>query len=200
MVDNPEHLLPSRVNQLVILVADDEPIIRNIARIVLEREGYFILTAGDGEEALLLSRVYPGTIHLFLTDVGMPKLDGLQLRERLREERPAAGIVLMSGRIDMDAEQGLRKPFGPDVLKERVRLMLLTNWIKGCGECQRLWREYSIATVRHIELEEDLQVAAVLRASKLKVQVETASQQRNHSQQAISQHEQEAHGASSSEA
>ena len=120
-MDNPEHLLPSRVNQLVILVADDEPMIRNIARIVLEREGYFILTAGDGEEALLLSRAYPGTIHLFLTDVEMPKLDGFQLRERLREERPDTKELLMSGQVHLAGEKAfLPKPFGPDILKERV--------------------------------------------------------------------------------
>jgi DNA-binding response OmpR family regulator len=124
-MDNSEHLLS---DQLVILLVDDEPTIRNITRIVLENEGYLILTAADGEEALLLSRTFPGAIHLLLTDVEMPRLNGLQLRERLREERPATRVLLMSGKVGMAAEQAfLPKPFGPDVLKERVRQMLLSN-------------------------------------------------------------------------
>jgi DNA-binding response OmpR family regulator len=125
-MDNPERLLSSCADQLVILIVDDEPVIRNIVRVALEEEGYFILTAADGEEALLLSRTFPGAIHLLLTDVQMPKLNGLQLRERLREERPATRVLLMSGRVGMAAEQAfLAKPFSRDVLKERVRRMLL---------------------------------------------------------------------------
>jgi CheY-like chemotaxis protein len=195
-VDNSEHRLSSCAEQLVILLVDDEPMIRDITRVVLEGEGYFILTAADGEEALLVSRTFPGAIHLLLTDVEMPRLNGLQLRERLREERPATRALLMSGKVGMTAEQAfLPKPFGADAVKARVRQMLLTNLITRCGECQRLWREYSITTARHFELEEELKVAAVPRASELKVLVETAARQRDHSRQAISQHEEEAHGA-----
>jgi DNA-binding response OmpR family regulator len=125
---NTVHILPSRGDQLVILVVDDEPMIRDIIRIVLEGEGYFILTAADGEEALGLSRAIPEAIHLFLVDVDMPKLDGLQLRERLREERPATRVLLMSGRVPMAADQAfLPKPFGPAVLRKRVRQMLFAS-------------------------------------------------------------------------
>src|SRR5215469_15080104 len=127
-MDNSEHLTPSRADQVVILVADDEPMIRNLTRIVLEDEGYFILAAADGEEALVLSRTFPGFIHLLLTDVDMPKVNGLQLRERLREERPATKVLLMSGQVHMALEKAfLPKPFGPDVLKERVRQMLFAS-------------------------------------------------------------------------
>jgi DNA-binding response OmpR family regulator len=56
----------------------------------------------------------------------MPKLNGLQLRERLREERPATRVLLMSGKqVELPVKQVfLRKPFGLDMLKERVREML----------------------------------------------------------------------------
>jgi len=125
-MDHSEHLLPSGADRLVILLVDDEPTIRDITRMVLEGEGYFILNAADGEEALLLSRTFPGTIHLLLTDVDMPGLTGLQLIEQLREERPATRVLLMSGRVDIAAEQAfLPKPFGPDAVKARVREMLL---------------------------------------------------------------------------
>jgi CheY-like chemotaxis protein len=125
-MDNPEHLLPLRADQAVILLVDDEPMIRNIARIVLEGEGYFTLSAADGQEALLLSRKFPGTIHLVLSDVTMPKMDGLELRDRLGQERRATRVLLMSGlQVELPAEQPfLQKPFTLDVLRERVREML----------------------------------------------------------------------------
>src|SRR4051812_30432113 len=85
---NAEHLRPAHADQNVILLVDDEPLIRNIARIALEAEGYFMLVATDGEEGLLLSRTFSGIIHLLLSDVKMPKIDGLQLAQKLSEERP----------------------------------------------------------------------------------------------------------------
>jgi DNA-binding response OmpR family regulator len=129
-VDHSEYLLRSCADRLVILVVDDAPAIRNMVRIALEEEGYFVLSAADGEEALLLSRTFPGAIHLLLTDVEMPRLNGLQLRERLREERPATKVLLMSGQVDVAAAEALLpKPFGPDAVKARVRQMLLTYLI-----------------------------------------------------------------------
>ena len=131
---NTVQILPSRVDQPIILIVDDEPTIVDLVRIVLEAEGYSILAAANGEEALMLSRTFPGTIHLFLVDVDMPKLDGLQLRERLREERPATKVLLMSGQVHLALEKAfLPKPFGPDVLKERVRQMLFASRGTGSG-------------------------------------------------------------------
>jgi CheY-like chemotaxis protein len=137
-MDNSERLFPSRVNQLVILIVDDEPVVVDLVRIALEDEGYFLLAAADGEEALVLSRTFPGAIHLLLTDVQMPNLGGLQLRERFREERPATRVLLMSGQAHMAAEQAfLPKPFSPAVLKERVRQMLYNKAgpeLEGCQQ------------------------------------------------------------------
>ena len=92
-----ENSRPSRPDQTVILVVDDEVMIRNITRVVLEQEGYFILAARDGEEALRLSEKFPGAIHAVLSDVMMPTIDGLQLRERILTERPGIKVLLMSG-------------------------------------------------------------------------------------------------------
>jgi CheY-like chemotaxis protein len=78
-MQNAEHLRPSDPNQTVILVAEDEVLVRNFVRIVLESEGYFVLSANDGEEALYISPQYPGTIHALLSDVKIPNTDGLQL-------------------------------------------------------------------------------------------------------------------------
>jgi YesN/AraC family two-component response regulator len=72
------------------------------------------LCAADGQEALQLSRAFPHKIHLVLSDVEMPKVNGLQLREKLLEERPGTKMLLMSGRqVELSVEQPfLRKPFG----------------------------------------------------------------------------------------
>ena len=125
-MQDPEHRQPSDPNQTVILVAEDEVLIRNVARIVLESEGYFVLSANDGEEALNISRRYPGRIHALVSDVSMPKTDGLQLRAQILSERPGTKVLLMSGRAAFPADSipFLRKPFGPAVLKERIRQLL----------------------------------------------------------------------------
>jgi len=126
-MEDPEHLRPSRPDQTVILVVDDDVMIRNVARITLEADGYFILAAHDGEEALHLSRKFPGTIHAVLSDVRMPKIDGPELRELILKERPGIKVLLMSG--DGNAQfpafvPFLAKPFDPTALIDRVRELL----------------------------------------------------------------------------
>jgi two-component system cell cycle sensor histidine kinase/response regulator CckA len=125
-MQNPEHLRLSNSDQTVILLADDELLIRNVAQIVLESEGYFVLSANDGEEALNLSRQYPSTIHALLSDVNMPNTNGLQLQEQILYERPGTKVLLMSGQVASPADSipFLRKPFGPAILKERIRQLL----------------------------------------------------------------------------
>ena len=125
-MQNSEHLRLSNSDQTVILLADDEVLIRNVARKVLQSAGYFVMAANDGEEALNISRQYPGTIHALLSDVNMPNLDGLELREQILVERPETKVLLMSGQLEPPAESipFLRKPFGSLVLKERIHQLL----------------------------------------------------------------------------
>jgi DNA-binding NtrC family response regulator len=125
-VDNPEHLLPPNPDQPVVLVVDDEVLILNIARIALENDGDFVLTAQNGEQALEVSRRFPGRIHAVVSDVMMPKMDGLRLREHIITERPATNVLLMSGNVEAPPEgcPFLAKPFQIGVLKERVRQLL----------------------------------------------------------------------------
>jgi CheY-like chemotaxis protein len=124
-MEKPERILQSDANQTVILLVDDEPVMLNVLRIILERLGYFILTAGDGEEALHLSRSFPGTIHLLLSDIRMPRMNGLQLRKKVLEERPDTKVLLMSAYVEEPQRQAfLRKPFTPDVLRAAVRQVL----------------------------------------------------------------------------
>jgi CheY-like chemotaxis protein len=124
---NPENLRPSRRDQTVILVVDDDVMIRNVARLVLEGEDYFILTAHDGEEALHISREFPGTILGVLSDVKMPIMDGVELRERILVERPGIPVLLMSGYVDVPPPSNvpfLAKLFDPALLIDRIRQLL----------------------------------------------------------------------------
>src|SRR6266852_1165249 len=83
--------------QPVILVADDEVIIRNLVTILMQLEGYLVLAAADGQEGLELSRKYSGKIDLVITDMEMPRLNGSDLSAHLLEERPGIKVLVMSG-------------------------------------------------------------------------------------------------------
>jgi two-component system cell cycle sensor histidine kinase/response regulator CckA len=115
---------------MVVLLADDELVVRSLARSVLARAGYKVLDAEDGEQALEVSRQYSGPIDLLLTDVKMPKMDGLQLSAHISRERPGIKILLMSGRPSSELVVAgekmpfLRKPFLPDVLREKLNSLL----------------------------------------------------------------------------
>jgi DNA-binding response OmpR family regulator len=124
------NLRTKRVRQAVILVVDDEVLIRNLVTLLMQQDGYFVMAAADGAEALELSREYPGSIDLVITDLNMPRLDGSGLSARLLEERPGIRVLVMSG-----AEVGdivgqnahlpfLPKPFDGQTLKSRVRAIL----------------------------------------------------------------------------
>ncbi len=125
-MQNPEHLLPDRPDQTVILVAEDDVVVQNVVRITLERDGYFVLTADDGHQALLLSRKFPGDIHLLISDIDMPKMDGIELSNYVSKERPGICVILMSGsrKISHPNVVFLDKPFGPRQLSQTVRGLL----------------------------------------------------------------------------
>jgi nitrogen-specific signal transduction histidine kinase len=116
-----------------VLLAEDEPALRRLSRRVLAQFGYTVLEAPDGEEALRLAEAYHGPIHLVLTDVVMPRLNGRDLAERVLVRHPEAKILFMSGYTDDAVVQHgvltqevtlLRKPFTPYALAARVRDVL----------------------------------------------------------------------------
>ncbi|HEX2709883.1 MAG TPA: PAS domain S-box protein, partial [Candidatus Deferrimicrobium sp.] len=83
-----------------VLLAEDEDVVRRLAREILSGNGYKVLEAGNGREALLLSEAHRGEIHLLLTDVEMPTLSGRELGEQIRLQRPDLRILYMSGYTD----------------------------------------------------------------------------------------------------
>lgn len=120
----------AEARQPVILVADDDALIRNLVTLLLQQDGYVVLSAADGHEGLELSRRYPGTIDLVITDMMMPRMNGADLCAHLLEERPGIKVLVLSG-ADMSeiVRQNanlpfLPKPFDGQSLKSRVRVIL----------------------------------------------------------------------------
>ncbi|MFT3709044.1 MAG: MASE1 domain-containing protein [Archangium sp.] len=109
-----------------VLVVEDEPLVRRTVVQTLERAGYKVITASDGEEALSLAKQRTD-IALVLTDVVMPRMGGVELARWLRAQR-GYPVIFMSGfhehQEDLDAEDVLAKPFAPSVLLARVSAAL----------------------------------------------------------------------------
>jgi PAS domain S-box-containing protein len=116
-----------------VLLAEDEESVRRLAAMILERNGYRVITAADGEAALEAAAAHDGRIDLLLTDVIMPGLNGRDLANRFAPLHPEARILFMSGYAgEALSEQGaldpsvafLAKPFVPAALARKVREVL----------------------------------------------------------------------------
>ena len=116
-----------------VLVVDDEEILRKVVRDVLLAAGYYVLEACNGEKAQELCASHAGPIHLLLTDVVMPGINGRRLAEDLSVIRPGIKVLFMSGYIDdmvceFVVQEGstalLQKPFTADALTQAVRQLL----------------------------------------------------------------------------
>jgi signal transduction histidine kinase len=122
---------PDGGSETVLLVEDDD-LVRKAARRILETEGYRVLEAANGAEALGLAESFDGPIDLLLTDVVMPRMNGRDLAFALRGSRPDIKVIYVSGYagglIDSDdpgeRRSHLRKPFSPAALLGKVREQL----------------------------------------------------------------------------
>ena len=138
-----DELLPSGASHAVpkappqgaetILLAEDEPGVRALARHALQMHGYTVLETGQSDQALAIAEQYKETIHLLVTDVVMPVMSGRQLAERLAAIRPGVKVLYMSGYTNdaiirhgvLQAETAfLQKPFTPSSLAAKVREVL----------------------------------------------------------------------------
>jgi PAS domain S-box-containing protein len=116
-----------------ILLVEDEAGVRDLLRHVLHDQGYKVLSASSGPEALRVVGQYDGPIDLLLTDVIMPEMRGQQLADELLGRFPQMAVIYMSGYTDNALDHGgvlrqggtfLQKPFTPDEVLRRVREML----------------------------------------------------------------------------
>ena len=116
-----------------VLVVEDEDSVRDMIREILAEYGYDVLEARSGREAVDLCSRHQGTIHMMLTDVVMPGMNGVELSKRLAPMQPEMKVLIMSGyTADAIAHQGmldpgiafLQKPFAMDTLAHKVREVL----------------------------------------------------------------------------
>lgn len=116
-----------------VLLVEDEPGVRALAETVLKKLGYKVLVADDGEAALAIWNQHRASIDVVLTDVIMPKMNGGELAQKLREMSPRLKILFMSGYTDdMIAGHGvlnretqlIQKPFTADILARKLRSVL----------------------------------------------------------------------------
>jgi hypothetical protein len=112
-----------------ILLVEDEPSVRRLVRLILEQRGYRVLEAENGDAALGLCRGHEGPIHLLLTDVRMPGMNGLYLSQQVSVLRPGIRILFMSADVDCaplthllltSRASFVQKPFSPDLLADKV--------------------------------------------------------------------------------
>jgi PAS domain S-box-containing protein len=124
---------PVRGSAETILLVEDEELVRQLTREILIRNGYRVLEAADGAEAVRICEQYHGAIDLMLTDVVMPRLSGPDTVERVRPGRPDMRVLYVSGYSEDAIErQGqltagielLPKPFTPGVLTAKIREIL----------------------------------------------------------------------------
>jgi PAS domain S-box-containing protein len=124
--------LPELAHETVLLV-EDETNLRRLAMQYLQNQGYKILEAGDGNEALQVATNHNAPIHLLLTDVIMPGMNGRELAQRLLAVRPDVKVLYMSGYTENAIGQNgtldagitlLQKPFTLPALKAKVRELL----------------------------------------------------------------------------
>lgn len=123
---------PARGTETILLVEDQDGI-RDLVSEFLRKQGYSILHACDGNEALQIAGEYKEQIHLLLTDVVMPNVGGQELSRRLAQPRPQMKVLFMSGYPDHSTWSGelsdhaatvLQKPFALDTLAQQIRNLL----------------------------------------------------------------------------
>ena len=117
----------------VILVVDDEVLVRNFLVRVLTLNGYTVIAAADGMEALEMLREFAGTIDILLMDVEMPRLNGFTLAQQIHRESDKIKFIFMSGKFQMFIEMlpansqlknFIEKPFQLNALLEMVQRIL----------------------------------------------------------------------------
>jgi response regulator RpfG family c-di-GMP phosphodiesterase len=129
---NDKDKLPRRGTETVLLVEDEDGV-RKFTRQILEMQGYRVLEARNGKEAIELEQTVAATIHLLLTDVVMPDMNGRQLAESILPRRQGLKVLYMSGYTDdaivrqgvMDASHAfLQKPYSLLSFARKVREVL----------------------------------------------------------------------------
>jgi signal transduction histidine kinase len=130
-IDEPRETPPVRGTETILLAEDDE-VLRTLTARILTSQGYRVLEASDGVEALRVADRHRGTLDLLTTDIVMPSMGGHDLANELSARRPGLKVLFVSGYTDDAVGRGelqpgdafLQKPIDPKVLARKVRQML----------------------------------------------------------------------------
>ena len=123
-------LTASRRGSETVLLAEDDEMVRRLSERFLRKAGYEVLVARNGTEALRLSEGHEGPIHLLISDVIMPRMNGGELFTRLATTRPETRVLYLSGYTDPETVEAglmkngaefLQKPFTREALGRKVR-------------------------------------------------------------------------------
>jgi PAS domain S-box-containing protein len=148
---------PSSSGHETILLVEDEENLRRLTRTSLENQGYSVIDALDGAAATQLSQAHQGLIHLLLTDVIMPGMNGRELADHISPTRPEMKVLYMSGYTENHIGHGgmldegitlLQKPFTLPALKAKVRQVLDTPLPQEVQMSARLAQQAMIAGTR----------------------------------------------------
>jgi len=129
----PSEPSPSPAHTGTILVVEDEELLRSLVRRILERAGFTVIAAVDGEEALVLAADHTGPLDLLLTDVVLPGINGKMVAEGITALRPGTPVLFMSGYTEDaivhhgvldDGIEFLEKPFTRQDLLDRIGQLL----------------------------------------------------------------------------
>jgi len=116
-----------------VLLVEDEDMVRGFAKRILQRQGYTVIEAPDGGKAYTVCKKHSGEIHLLLTDVIMPKMNGRELHKKLLAIKPGLKVLFMSGYPENiiahhgvldESTQFIGKPFNIEELTGKVREVL----------------------------------------------------------------------------
>jgi PAS domain S-box-containing protein len=124
-----ERAAPPQTRSETVLLVEDDHAVREVTRKVLERSGFTVLQAAGPDEGISVAEAYGGTVHLLLTDVVMPGMNGREMSDLLLASRPRMHVLFMSGYTDEaishhgvldDDARFIQKPFAPADLVERI--------------------------------------------------------------------------------
>ena len=133
---------PPQPTRPVILLVEDEAMVREVTRAVLQQAGYSVLESSTPDEALKLAKEHAGSIQLLLSDIVMPGMNGIELAQRLTDSHPALITMFMSGYPGCNVSYKrlrnnttyIQKPFTMDALLSGVATALRAESARNADE------------------------------------------------------------------
>lgn len=130
-------VLSNDASREVVLIAEDNPTVQDVIKAILASDGYNVLTASDGLDAWKMAQRYGRNISIVVTDVDMPRMNGVELAKRLKMTNPGLPVLMISGSWTPEIEEQLgptarflEKPFDSRTLLGIVRAGVEQHW--GC--------------------------------------------------------------------